>query len=73
MRLQALGNPRLMEDLRAVSHTLPTKPGIKLTKQRDPEFAQAVTSGRQFREAFTKWASRARSVTSEKDRMTEVS
>ena len=43
-----------------------------LTKQRDPEFAQAVTSGRQFREAFTKWASRARQVTSEKDRMTEV-
>ncbi|KAK1927921.1 hypothetical protein DB88DRAFT_57183 [Papiliotrema laurentii] len=56
MRLQALGNPQLMEELR----------------QRDPEMAEAVRSGTKFREEFMKQQIRLRQAQSQKDRMIEA-
>ena len=57
MRLQALGNPALMSQI----------------SMRDPELAQAIRSGTNFKEIFNRHQSRMQEASAEKDRQIEVS
>jgi DNA damage-inducible protein 1 len=71
MRLQALGDPRLMNQLRQVSHEPEALP-VLITKA-NPEFAAAIQSGgARFRDMVRHQADNMRRATEEKERQTEL-
>jgi len=70
MRLQALGDPRLMSELRSVRLS-PLAAG-PADPQRDPEMAEAVASGQRFKEMYIRQQTRMRQAKNEKGRMIDV-
>lgn len=74
MRLQALGDPRLMAQLRQVRSIAPaSKKHSMLTTQANPEFASAIQAGgSRFKEIIRRQESTMRAAAEEKERQIEV-